>query len=59
MKKHRVLKIALISVGSLFALLIAFMGGFLIFASATTLKVKDQEEMSINGEVINKINKEI
>ena len=58
MKKHKVLKIILISVGSLLALLIAFVGGFLIFASATTLKVKDKEEMPINGSVTNQINKD-
>ena len=48
-KKHRVLKIVLICVGSLLALVMAFVGGFLIFATATTLKVKDKENMEIYG----------
>ena len=55
-KKHRVLKIVFISVGALLALVLAFVGGFLIFASATTLKVKDTEDMKINGQVTTKIN---
>ena len=54
-KKHRVLKIVFISVGALLALIIAFVGGLLIFASATTLKVKDVEDMKINGEVATKV----
>ena len=54
-KKHRVLKIVFISVGALLALVIAFVGGLLIFASATTLKVKDVEDMKINGEVTTKV----
>ena len=43
MKKFRILKIVLISIGGIFALLLSFVGGFLIFASATTLQVKDVE----------------
>ncbi len=57
MKKHKGLKIALIVIGSIFGLLIAFVGGVLIFASATTLKVKDVEKMQVNGAVTAKINK--
>ena len=57
MKKHKALKIVLIAVGSIFALLIAFVGGVLIFASATTLKVKDKEKMAIGGTVTTKIDK--
>ena len=56
-KKHKVLKIVLISLGSLVALLIAFVGGFLIYASATTLKVKDTESMIVDGNIATKINK--
>ena len=56
-KKHKVLKIVLIAIGSLFALLIAFVGGFLIFASATSLKVKDKEDMKIDGNISTKIDK--
>ena len=58
MKKHKGLKIALLAVGSLFGLIIVFLAGVLIFASATTLKVKNKEEMAVNGEVSTKINKD-
>ena len=57
MKKHKGLKITLIVIGSIFGLLIAFVGGVLIFASATTLKVKDREKMDIRGNVTTKVNK--
>ena len=50
-KKHRALKIVFMSVGAFLALIIAFVGGFLIYASATTLQVKDVEDMKINGEI--------
>ena len=49
MKKHRALKIVLICVASFLAVILAFVGGFLIFASATTLQVKDSEEMMVNN----------
>lgn len=55
MKKHKALKVVLLSIGGIFALLISFIGGVLIFASATTLKVKDLEEMEIKGNVTNQI----
>ena len=58
MKKKKVLKIALFSIGGIFALLITLIGGFLIFASVTTLQVKDVEEMEIKGNVSTKINKD-
>lgn len=58
MKKHKALKITLISIGSVFALLVAFLGGVLIFASATTLKIKDVEKMDINSNVTAEVNKE-
>lgn len=58
MKKHKVLFIVLISIGGIFALLLSFVGGFLIFASATTLKVKDVEDMEIKGNITNKVNKD-
>ena len=54
-KKNRALKIVLICVGAFLATIIAFVGGFLIFASATTLKVKDVEDMKINGIISQKI----
>ena len=55
MKKHRALKIVLICVASFLALVLSFVGGFLIFASATTLKVKDSEPMKVNNEVTTKV----
>lgn len=58
MKKHRALKIVLITFGSILTLLIAFVGGFLIFASATTLQVKDVENMEVKGNVTTKVNKD-
>ena len=57
-KKKKVLLIVLISVGSLISLLATFVGGFLIYASATTLQVKDKEDMEIKGNVTTKINKD-
>ena len=55
-KKHRALKIVFICVGGLLALVLTLVGGFLIFASATTLQVKDEEDMKINGSVADKVN---
>ena len=57
MKKHKALKIVLISIGAVFALVISFIGGVLIFASATTLKVKDKEKMQVNGTLAAEVNK--
>ena len=57
MKKKKVLKIILICLGALLAVIIAIVGGFLIFASATTLKVKDKEEMAINNNQSLKVDK--
>ena len=57
MKKHKALKIVLISIGAVFALVIAFIGGVLIFASATTLKVKDVEKMQVNSSLVTKVDK--
>ena len=55
-KKHRTLKIVFICVGGFFALILTLVGGFLIFATATTLQVKDSEDMPINGNVTTKVN---
>ena len=55
-KKNKILKIVLIALGSALAIVIAFVGGFIIFATATTLKVKDNEEMIIEGNVTSNIN---
>ena len=49
MKKHRALKIVLRCIGLILALVIVFVGGFIIFAGATTLKVKDSEAVEISG----------
>ena len=57
MKKHRALKIVFICVGGLLALVLTLVGGFLIYASATTLQVKDVEDMAINGNVTTKVDK--
>lgn len=56
-KKHRALKIVLICVGGFLAFVLTLVGGFLIFASATTLQVKDAEEMPINGNITTKVDK--
>ena len=53
----KALKIVLISLASLIAVVIAFVGGFLIFASATTLKVEATAAMAINGTVTAKVDK--
>ena len=55
MKKHKKLKTVLISIGAVLGLLLGFIGGVLIFASATTLQVKDEETMEINGHLTSKI----
>ena len=55
MKKHKALKITLIVFCSVIGIVVAFLGGVIIFASVTTLKVKDKEEMTINGSVTTKI----
>ena len=57
MKKHKGLKVFLISLLSLVGVVVAFVGGVLIFASVTTLHVKDKEKMEIKGNVTAKINK--
>ena len=54
-KKHRLLKIILLCIGGLLVTTLALAGGFLIFASATTLQVKDKEDMKIKGDVPSKI----
>ena len=56
-KKHKVLKIVLLCVAGLLVTVLAFVGGFLIFATATTLQVKDQEDMKIKGAVETKVDK--
>ena len=48
-KKRKVLKIILLSVGGLLGTIVLLFGVFLIYASATTLKVKDVEKMKVHG----------
>lgn len=48
-KKRKALKIVLLSVGSLLGTIVLLFGIFLIYASATTLKVKDRERMKVHG----------
>ena len=50
-KNRKVLKIILLSAGSLLGTIVLLFGVFLIYASATTLKVKDREKMKVNGQV--------
>ena len=49
------LKITLITLGAVFGTVVAFIGGVLIFASATTLKVKETEKMEIRSKVTKEI----
>ena len=57
MKKHKALKIVLISVGAFLGTVVLLLGGVLVFASITTLHVKDVEKMEITGSVTTKVNK--
>ena len=57
-KAKKALFISLISLGGVVATAISVMGGFIIYASATTLKVKDKEAMTVNGQVAEQIIKE-
>ena len=56
-KAKKVLKIVLLSVGGVLVTVVSLFGGFLIYASATTLQVKDVEKMKVNGEVNEKVDK--
>ena len=48
-KKRKVLKIILLSIGGLLGTVVMLFGIFLIYASATTLKVQDREKMKVHG----------
>lgn len=48
-KKRKVLRIILLSIGSLLGTIVLIFGIFLIYASATTLKVQDRERMKVRG----------
>ena len=54
-KKHRALKIVLLCVGGFLITILALVGGLLIFATATTLHVKDLEDVKVKGEATQKI----
>ena len=48
-KKRKVLKIILLSIGGFFGTVVMLFGIFLIYASATTLKIQDRERMKVHG----------
>ena len=56
-RRHKVLKIVLLSISSFLLTIITFVGGFLIYASATTLQVKAVENKKINGQVSTLVDK--
>ena len=56
-KGKKVLKIVLISVAAIVVTLVAGVAGFIIYASATTLKVKDVEAMRVDGAVTENVDK--
>ena len=56
-KGKKVLKIILISISAFVITLVAFVCGFLIYASATTLKVKNVEAMQVDGAITAKVDK--
>ena len=55
--KNKVLKIILISVSAFLLTILTVVGGFLIYASATTLQTKSIEKMKINGETTTLVDK--
>lgn len=57
MKKHKPLKVVLLTFASLLGLIVVSLAGALIFASATTLPVQDVEAMQIEGNLTRKIDK--
>lgn len=56
MKEHNILKRITLVIGLLIGAVIIFIGGFLAYASITTLKIKNKEDMPINGNIISKVN---
>lgn len=54
-KKHKALKVVLISVGAVVGLVIATLGGALIFAASTQLQVQDVEAMEVTGSVTREV----
>ena len=55
MKKQKPLKIVLSVIAAFLALVLAFVGGFLIYASSTALNVQPTEEVGITGNVAAKV----
>ena len=55
MKKHKILKRILISLGVIIGVIVLFVGGALVFATVTTLKVEDTEAMEVKGQASAKI----
>ena len=58
-KKHRALKIVLLCVGGFLVTILALVGGFIIFASATTLQAKDGDinDVKVESTITNKVDK--
>ena len=54
--KNKAVKTVVVSVSVLLAAVVSFVVGFLIFASVTTLRVKDTEAMEISGHLSQKVN---
>lgn len=57
-KTKKIIKIVFIIISAILAVILTIFGSFLIFASSTTLKIKDIESMDVNGNIAKKINKE-
>ena len=53
----KVVKIILLSLAGVMATAVAGVAGFIIYASATTLKVKDVEAMQVNGAITENVDK--
>ena len=53
----KVVKIILLSLAGVMATAVAGVAGFIIYASATTLKVKDVEAMQVNGSITDNVDK--
>ena len=56
-KGKKILIIVLLAIGGIVATLVTGVAGFVIYASATTLKVKDVEAMQVDGAITENINK--
>ena len=59
MKKHKGLKVVFGVIGGLLALVILAVGCFLIYASVTTLKVQDSEELEIIERFLEELNEHV